>query len=126
MRGLNRLYYIKIEIANIKQEINDLPEISAINMSGMPHSTGVSDTVYQLYLKKEKLTQRLIKKVEQYYDELVRVEDTIDSIEDAEVRVIARMRFIQHKKWSDIGKEVHLDRSVCSRKLKAYFDNHQI
>lgn len=122
MKGLNKLYYIKREIEDLKEEIKNIPEISGIDMSGMPHSNTVSDPIYNLILKKEKLVIRLNKKIEKYLDELIRIENIIDGIDDIEVRTIARMRFVLNKKWVDIGEEVHLDRTACYRRLKKYFE----
>ena len=123
MKGLNKLYYIKREIEDLKEEIKNIPEISGIDMSGMPHSNNVGDPVYNLMQKKEKLVEKLHKKIEKYLDELIRIESIIDDIEDIEIRTIARMRFVLNKKWADIGEEVRIDRTACYRKLKKYFDN---
>lgn len=120
MRGLNKLFYIRKEIESLQMEIKTLPEISGINMSGMPSSGGVSDPVYNLIIKKEKLIAKLNKKIEQYLDELARVETIIDSIEDLEIRTIARLRYVHFMKWEKIGDKVHMDRTVCSRKLRKY------
>jgi hypothetical protein len=122
VRGLNKLYYIKRDIESIKEELNNIPEISGIDMSGMPHSTAVSDPVYQLYLKREKLFKRLNIKIERYFDELERIENIIDSIEDVEIRTMARMRFVLNMKWEDIGDKVGYDRTVCSKKVRKYID----
>lgn len=119
---INKLYYIKREIEDLSEEIKNIPEISGLNMSGMPKGTSVSDPIYNLIQKKEKLVERLNRKIEQYLDELIRIENIIDGIEDVEIRTIARMRFVQNMKWVDIGEEVNLDRTACYRKLKKYFD----
>lgn len=123
MRGLNKLYYIKKEIEEIKWEIKNLPEISAGQITGMPHSTQVSDPIFNLMLKKDRLVEKLNKKIERYMDELIRIEDIIEQIDDSEIRLMARMRFIKCMKWEDIGEQVHLDRTVCSRKVRKYLDN---
>ena len=120
MKKLNKLYYLKIEIKELKDEIENLSEISSPSFSGMPHGVKLSNPPEQYFLKKEKLLKKLNKKLEKYIDELERTENIIDSIEDEEVRVIARMRFIDCCKWREIARKVHLDRSVCSRKLDKY------
>ena len=120
MKKLNKLYYLKIEIKELKDEIENLSEISSPSLSGMPHSGKLSNPPEQYFLKKERLLKKLNKKLEKYIDELERTENIIDSIEDEEVRVIARMRFIDCCKWREIARKVHLDRSVCSRKLDKY------
>jgi hypothetical protein len=100
-----------------------LAEISSTELTGMPHGTGVSNPTEQYFLKKERLLQRLNHKLERYIDEREIIENKIEEIEDAEVRVIARYRFIDNLIWEDIGKEMHNDRSVCYRKLKKYLDS---
>ena len=126
MKGLNKLYYLRLEIDNLQEEIDNIPEISSSQMTGMPRSNSVSDPVWILQVKKQKLVERLIKKMNKYIDELKRVEDIIDKIEDVEVRAIARMRFIKNLKWEEIGRKMDFDRSVCYRKLNNYFKNKKI
>lgn len=120
MKKLNKLYFLKIEIKELEDEIKNLSEISSPGLSGMPHSNKKSNPIEQFFMKKQKLIEKLIKKLEKYVEELNMVENFIDSIEDVEIRTIARFRFIDNLKWEDISKRVHLDRSVCSRKLAKY------
>ena len=47
-------------------EIKNIPEISGLNMDGMPKGNTISDTVYSTYIKKEKLIEKLHKKTEKY------------------------------------------------------------
>ena len=126
MRGLNKLYYIKKDIESIKEEIKNIPEISGIDMSGMPHSNNVGDPVYNVMLKKEKLIIKLYRKVEQYLDELIRIEDILDGVEDIEIKTMARMRFILHMRWEDIGAKFNYDRTSCSKKVRRYFEEKDI
>jgi hypothetical protein len=123
MRGLNKLYYLKIDIENIKEEIRNIPTISSPQITGMPHGTGVSNPIEKYYLKKEELLEKLNRKIERYTEELIRIEDIIDKIDDDEVRAIARMRFVLCLKWEDIGDKIHLERTTCSKKLKKYIKN---
>lgn len=126
MRGLNKLYYLKIDIENIKAEIRSLPTISSPQLTGMPHGTEVSNPIEKYFLKKEALIEKLNQKIEKYTDELARIEGIIERIDDIEVRTIARMRFILCMKWEDIGEKIHLDRTNCARKLKKYIENMDI
>jgi DNA-directed RNA polymerase specialized sigma subunit len=126
MRGLNKLYYLKIDIENIKEEIKSLPTISSPQITGMPHGTGVSNPIESYFLKKEKLIKKLNLKIEKYTEELLRIEDIIDRIDDEEIRAIARMRFVQCLTWEEIGERVHLERTTCSKKLKKYIESMEI
>lgn len=122
MMGLNKLYYLKIDIENIKAEIRSLPTISSPEITGMPHGTGISNPVLSYVLKKEALTEKLNQKIEKYAYELARIEGIIERIDDIEVRTIARMRFILCMKWEDIGEKIHLERTTCSKKLRKYIE----
>ena len=126
MRGLNKLYYLKIDIENIKEEIRCLPTISSPQITGMPHGTGVSNPIEQYFLKKEALLEKLNQKIEKYTDELTRVEGIIEKIDDPEIRAIARMRFILNMKWEDIGEKMYLERTTCSKKLRKYVDSMEL
>lgn len=126
MRGLNKLYYLKLDIENIKEEIRSLPTISSPELTGMPHGTGISNPIVSYVIKKEALIEKLNQKIEKYTEELIRIEEVIERIDDPEVRAIARMRFIQCMKWEDIGEKIHLDRTNCARKLKKYIQNIDI
>ena len=126
MRGLNKLYYLKIDIENIKEEIRSLPTVTSPSLSDMPHGTEIGNPIEQYFLKKEKLIEKLNQKIERYTEELIRIENIIDTIDDIEIRTIARMRFIQHMKWEDIGEQIHLDRTNCARKVKKYIKNMDI
>ena len=106
MRGLNKLYYLKLDIENIKKEIESIPTISSPQITGMPHGTNVSNPIESYFLKKEQLLEKLNQKIEKYTEELIRIEGIIDTIDDIEVKAIARMRFIQNMKWEDISKLV--------------------
>lgn len=126
MRGLNKLYYLKIDIENIKKEIDNIPTMSSSQLTGMPHGSGVSNPVLSYVLKKEELTEKLNQKIAKYTEELMRIEGIIDGIDDEEVRAIARMRFVLCLKWEEIGERVHLERTTCAKKLKKYINNMDI
>ena len=126
MRGLNKLYYLKLDIENIKDEIKGLPIISSPSMSGMPHGTNISSPSVIYVLKKEMLEQQLIKLEKKYEAEFKRVSDIIDRIDEPEIQAMARMRFIDNMKWEDIGCKIHLERTTCSKKLKKYLESMDI
>lgn len=122
MKKLNKLYWLKQEIAQIENQIKELTVLSATTMNGMPSGSKVSSPVERFYDRLERLKAKLQAKLDEYIIEKERIEDYIENIEDAEVRVIARKRFIENKDYQTIGDEMYIDRTTAYKKLKRYFD----
>ena len=126
MKRLNKLYWLKKEIEQLEMQIKELTILSAMAMSGMPSGNTVSSPVEKFYDRLEKLRTKLQSKLTEYVTEKERIEDYIENIEDAEVRVIARLRFIDNEDFQKIGNEMFMDRTTAYRKLKNYFERNGI
>lgn len=123
MKNLNRLYWLKIEIKQIESQIKELSVLKGSTISAMPSAKGLpSFPVEQFVLKVERLTEKLNKKREELLTETERIEAYIESIEDDEVRTIARLRFIDNRDFESIGDEVHMHRTTVARTLKRYIE----
>lgn len=125
MKNLNKLYWLKREVKQIEEQIRELTILSAFEMSGMPSSNSVSSPVEQFYNRLDKLRTKLAKAKGKVAKEMERLESYIEAVEDAEIRVLARMRYIDCMKYEDIGDEVHMDRRTVSRKLENYFGKEE-
>ena len=121
MKNLNKLYWLKKEVTQIEDQIRELTILSAFEMSGMPSSSSVSSPVEKFYARLDKLRTKLEKAKEKVVVEKERLESYIETIEDAEIRVLARARYLECKTWEVIGDENHMDRRTASRKLEKYF-----
>ena len=122
MKRLNKLYWLKKEIEQLETQIKELTILSAMAMSGMPSGNSVSSPVEKFYDRLDKLRTKLQAKLNEYITEKEWIEERIENIEDAEVRVIARLRFIDNKDFQTIGNEMYMDRTTVYRKLKNYFE----
>ena len=122
MKKLNTLYWLKQEKAQIERQIEELTVLSAVQMNGMPSGSKVSSPVEKFYERLERLKQKLQRKCAEILTETERIENYIENIEDAEVRVIARMRFIENKTFQAIGDELYIDKSTAYKKLDKYFE----
>ena len=58
------------------------------------------------------------------FAEQERLEDFIETIEDEEIRVLARGRFIECKSYEQIGYENYVDRTTVSKKLRHYIERN--
>lgn len=125
MKNLNRLYWLKQEIKQIENQIKELTVLSATAMSGMPSSKKASSPVERFVMRMESLKEKLAQKYEELTAETERIEEYIEGIEDVEVRLIARKRFIEHKDYQTIGYEMFIDRTTAYRKLKRYVEGEK-
>lgn len=135
MRGLNKLYWLKIDIENIKKEIanieaekRSLPTISSPQLDGMPRGTGISNPTVNYVIKKEALEEKLKElervledKLSQMVAEEQRLRGIIEQIDDPKIKTMADMRFVQNKTWEEIGQATNYDRTSCAKILKKYF-----
>lgn len=124
MKKLNTLYWLKREKEQIENQIKELTVLSAVSMSGMPSGSKVSSPVERFHERLEKLTEKLQRKCAEILTETERIEEYIENIEDAEVRVIARKRFIENKTFQVIGDEMYIDKSTAYKKLGKYFERN--
>ena len=122
MKKLNTLYWLKKEKIQIENQIKELTVLSAVSMSGMPSGSNVSSPVERFNIRLEQLKEKLQRKCAEILTETERIENYIESIEDAEVRVIARKRFIENKTFQVIGDEIYIDKSTAYKKLNRYFE----
>ena len=125
MKNLNRLYWLKQEIKQIENQIKELTVLSATAMSGMPSSKKASSPVERFVMRMESLKEKLAQKYEELSAETERIEEYIEGIEDVEVRLIARKRFIEHKDYQTIGDEMFIDRTTAAKKLKRYVEGER-
>ena len=122
MKKLNTLYWLKKERIQIENQIKELTVLSAVSMSGMPSGSTVSSPVEQFNIRLEQLKEKLQRKCAEILAETERIEAYIENITDADVRVIARKRFIENKTFQTIGDEMYIDKTTAYKKLKRYFD----
>lgn len=125
MKNLNALYWLKQEITQIENQIKEITVLSAAAITGMPKGNSVSSPVEKFYERLEKLKEKLQAKLDQYITEKERIEDYIENMDDAEVRVIARKRFIENKTYQVIGDEMYTDGSTARKKLKRYLEGKE-
>lgn len=126
-KQLNNLYNIGKRITRLKRRIAELEEelgISGQNLTGMPHGSSVSNPIEALVMKKCELLERLKKTLEEQIDEEMKLRAYIESIEDAEIKLIFELRFLDLMNWDAIGKEMNMDRTTASKKMQNYLANH--
>ena len=96
----------------IKLEIDRIQEV----LQGLDHARQNSKKVQEYRdLLTSKEDDLLKKKIE--------IETFVASIEDAEIRLILTLKFIDLKSWNYISKRLHYDRSTVYKKFKTFIKN---
>ena len=125
MKNLNKLYWIKKEIEQIEEQLKELTVLSAVSFSGMPSGNTVSSPVEKFNERLDNLKRKLAIKHAESLAETERLERYIETIDDVEIRVLARARFIECKSWQKIGDENYMDRTTAYKKLNKYIKGRQ-
>lgn len=124
LEDLNQYFIWKNRIKTTEAELKEVCELSAFIFNGMPHSPSIGDPVYNTFRKKEKLEQKLKFQYQRALDELVKISDYIDSIENEEMKEILLQRFILCRRYQDIGDTLYMDRRTVSRKITEFLKNN--
>lgn len=124
-RELNELYYIEKEIEAIALALEELPADAGLGnriFDGMPRGTDIGDKTAAIALKRAGLKNRLQQAEERRIEAIGKIHRYIDGVQDAELRSIMIMRFIELKSWDEIGDKLHYNRTTAVRTLHKYLD----
>ncbi len=126
IQELSRYHAITIEIEQITKNLKELENtvISSKELNGMPKALNITgSSVESLLLKKEKLENLLNEKKELLLDEHLKIENFLKTVQDDNIRIIIRSRFIDGKNWHDIAKSLNFDRTTPYYQLKKYLES---
>ena len=129
IKKLNKLYYIKKNIKALEEELAELNNLGSAPLNDMPKANGkVSNPTELFAIRKNRILEKLTKEYVNYLTEYEKIDGFIDSIEDEEVKLIARLRFIKQKNWFDIAEEISPEERITHwttprKKLNRYLES---
>ncbi|MFI3326949.1 MAG: hypothetical protein R3Y35_12385 [Clostridia bacterium] len=103
---LKQLYYLELEIAEIKNQICNLKDLATSTtsiLSDMPAGTDTSDKVGKCVAAIIDLQQELVDLTARRVAELESLNDFIAAIEDSQLRTIFYLRYVKHLTWLQIA-----------------------
>lgn len=106
---LKKYRILQVSINDIQEELLDVSMLK--------------DNAWNYYGFQKKLQNELEDKRVEALKSIEEIEGYISTIDDCTVQSIARKRFILGKTWSQIGREMFMDRTTASRILKNYIKN---
>ena len=124
--SLNSLFYLKKEIKSLEDEIKELTNLGSAAFSDMPKGNMVGDPTLKYVAKKLKLESELKMKLSIYINKYDELTTYINNIEDVEIRLIARLRYIENKSWNEIADylsddDKYIGEHAPRKKLERYF-----
>ena len=124
---LNQLHWINKEISARKKELDELKSRSLIKgqeITGMPFGTGITDKTCNLAVAIREIEEIIEIKMREMYIVRARIERYINNIDDAEIRLIIRLRCINNMDWESIATEVGYERTTVSKKYRNYISHN--
>lgn len=111
---LSKYYYFKQEIKQIEDKIKEIDSTfmraSLINCEKFERK--LSNPQEKRMILIEKYEQKLEIAINKSIEELIKIEEFINSIEDPENRMIFKYRYIELKSWNEISSLIHISRSA--------------
>ncbi|MEY8331257.1 sigma-70 family RNA polymerase sigma factor [Lachnospiraceae bacterium 48-33] len=121
---INSIYYINKEIEHIQRELYDLKTRNFYKSSiltGMPKGNSEHD-IFSDYAEDIKTLEDMLHyNLKKLQMERKKMEEFLSSIEDAELRLIIRLRTINNMSWEEIGVELRMHRTTVSKKFYKFF-----
>lgn len=123
-KELSRYYYLKKEIKDLEDRLKEFGVgLSAINLDKELSGTSVHNSIQEKRaILKEKWINARLTALEEY----LKIENYIESVEEAEIRQIMRYRFLDLYDWYKIGELTHSHRTTAYKKMINYINNNQL
>lgn len=120
---LSKYYWLKKEAEDLEERIKTYGigvgsiHIKELSVESSPKFESIQERISEL---KDMWMEKRISALEEY----IKIECYINHIEDTEIRLIARYRFLDCKKWDEIGSIMNYDRTAVSKKLRGYLNEN--
>jgi hypothetical protein len=120
-KELSKYYYLNIEIKDLEEKIARFGDgVGSPGYGEMIKSSGRHDSIEEKYVQlKSMYMEARVSALEEY----IKIEKYISSVEDPEIRLILRKRFLDLKQWEEIGNELYCDRTTVSKKCRNFIKN---
>lgn len=120
-KDLSRYYWLQKEIKDLEERIAifdcgvSAVKYKELNVDSSPQYHSIQESIAIL---KDKWMEKRVSALEEY----IKIENFISSIEDIDLRLIFRYRFLDCLNWDDIGKKIGYDRTSVSKKVRNYLN----
>lgn len=122
-KNLSKLYYLRkdVECQQIRiKELEALASSSTSKITGLPHSTDVSNKVEKYAVQIADLKSALDIKLSKCLNELKSISEYVNSIDDPLIRQIVSYRFISCFSWEKTARSIGGNNKAESLRKKLY------
>lgn len=122
-KNLSKLYYLRKDIEHQQSRIKELEAMASSSTSkitGLPHSTDISNKVEKYASQIADLKIELDIKLGKCLDELKNISEYINSIDDPLIRQIISYRFISCFSWEKTARSIGGNNKAESLRKKLY------
>ena len=129
LKELSKYHDIKIELNDLENRIKELEStlVKATKYSDMkvdrsfPNTSPTEEIFIRINNLKEKYNDKQIK----LFDELSKIEEYLDKVDNSSVRTIMRKRFIDLKTWEEVAADMNYSNPVPYYKVKEYLNKKE-
>lgn len=126
LEDASQIYYINREIKCLKKELWNLeaerkyykPSILSDMPKGRGNNTNIADDFLEKQMELEDMLRYSLRKLQ---EERRKFEEFLGTVEDAQMRLILRLRCINNMSWNEIGEEIGAERTTVSKKFYKFF-----
>ena len=121
---LSKYYWLKKEAQDLEERVATFDcGVSAVkykelNVDSSPQYKSIQEKVVEL---KEKWMEKRVSALEEY----IKIENYISTIEDIELRLLFKYRFLDCMNWDEIGEKVCYDRTSVAKKIRNYLKKNK-
>lgn len=126
LEDASQIHYINQEIKQLKKELlaleADRKYYKQLILSDMPKGRGDNTNMADDFLEKQAELEGMLRySLRKLQEERKKFEEFLGSVDDAQMRLILRLRCINNMSWNEIGEEMGTDRTTVSKKFYNFF-----
>lgn len=129
LKELSKYHDIKIELNDLENRIKELEStlVKATKYSDMKVDRSFSNTspTEEIFIRINNLKEKYNDKQIKLFDELSKIEEYLDKVDNSSVRTIMRKRFIDLKTWEEVAADMNYSNPVPYYKVKEYLNKKE-
>lgn len=122
-KELSRYYWLKKEVISIENQLEEFGY--GVGSISYEEKVGSSIIPTSIQEKRSILIEKLINARLDALEEYIKIESYINTVDNAEIKTIMRLRFQSLKSWDEIGIELDKDRTTVAKMLRKYLKSFE-